>query len=34
MQLVQMLVDWARCRWDATRADQEGMTTETVVRVS
>jgi hypothetical protein len=28
------LLDWARLRWDAARADQRGMTTETVVGVS
>jgi hypothetical protein len=34
MQLTQMLLCWARSRWDAARAHQEGMTTETVVGVS
>jgi hypothetical protein len=31
---LQMLMDWAQLRWDAARADQRGMTTETVVHVS
>jgi hypothetical protein len=34
MQLVQVLLDWARLRWDAARADQKGMTTETVILIA
>jgi hypothetical protein len=34
MQLIQVLLGWARWRWDAARADQEGMTTETVILIA
>jgi hypothetical protein len=34
MQLVLVLLDWARFRWDAARADQKGMTTETVILIA
>jgi hypothetical protein len=32
--MVQVLLLWARSRWEAARCDQNGMTTETVVGVS
>jgi hypothetical protein len=34
MQLVQVLLEWARARWDAARADHAGMTTETVILIA
>jgi hypothetical protein len=34
MQLVQVLLLWARSRWEAARCDQNGMTTETVILIA
>jgi hypothetical protein len=33
MQLMQVLLCWARSRWDTARAE-EGMTTETVILIA
>jgi len=33
MPLLPMLI-WLRARWDAARADQNGMTTETVILIA
>jgi hypothetical protein len=34
MQLLQVLLEWARVRWETARADQAGMTTETVILIA
>ncbi len=34
MQSLQVLLCWARARWDAATSDQRGMTTETVILIA